>query len=111
MDIKDATQSLSALAQETRLATFKRLVSAGVTGLSAGSIAGALKVPHNTLSSHLNILANAGLITSARQGRSVIYRVDFEGARTLLAYLMADCCAADPALTEKAVQSSLSRCC
>ena len=39
MDTKSAISSLSALAQETRLAIFRILVEAGAEGLAAGVIA------------------------------------------------------------------------
>jgi ArsR family transcriptional regulator, arsenate/arsenite/antimonite-responsive transcriptional repressor len=41
-------------------------------------------------------LARAGLVTSRRDGRSIIYAAGFEGMRELLAFLMEDCCAGQP---------------
>ena len=76
-----------ALAQSSRLNAFRLLVTHGETGLAAGEIARQLDIPHNTLSSHLSILSNAGLVSSERRSRSIIYRVDFEGMRELLAFL------------------------
>ena len=64
--------------------------------MAAGEIARELAIPHNTLSSHLTILVNAGLIQSRRESRSIIYSVNFEGARELLAFLMEDCCQGNP---------------
>jgi hypothetical protein len=43
MESVDALTSLAALAQETRLAIFRRLVRAGPEGESAGAIADALQ--------------------------------------------------------------------
>ena len=96
MEIKNAVNSLSALAQETRLAVFRLLVRCGPDGLAAGEIARQLNVPHNTLSVHLNILSNAGMVQSQRQGRSIIYSVDFDGVRGLLLFLTQDCCQGNP---------------
>lgn len=87
-----ATRALGALAQESRLEAFRLLVRRGPEGMAAGEIARALDVPHNTMSSHLAILANAGLVTSRRAGRSIIYGVAFGGVRALMAFLMEDCC-------------------
>jgi DNA-binding transcriptional ArsR family regulator len=98
MDISEASRALSALSQETRLAAFRLLVGAGPDGLPAGGIARRLGIPHNTLSSHLAILVAAGLVASRRDGRSVIYRADIEGTRTLLGFLMEDCCGGRPEL-------------
>ena len=61
-----AVPALSALAHEGRLSIFRLLVQAGPKGLAAGEIARATGVLPNTLSSNLNILAAAGLVTSHR---------------------------------------------
>lgn len=64
--------------------------------MAAGDIARSLQVPANTLSAQLAILANAGLIASRRDGRSIIYAADFDGMGDLLVYLMEDCCGGRP---------------
>lgn len=96
MELNVAVKRLSALAQDSRLAVFRLLVKAGPAGLAAGEIARALGVPANTLSSQLTVLANAGLATSRRDGRSIIYAAGFEPMSELLAYLMEDCCQGRP---------------
>lgn len=96
METKDAIVALSALAHEGRMAVFRLLVRAGPQGLSAGEIAEATGALANTLSTNLGILARAGLVTSRREGRSIIYSAGFEGMRELLAFLMEDCCAGQP---------------
>ncbi len=96
MESTEALVSLAALAQETRLAVFRRLVRAGPQGESAGQIAEALGTPAPTLSFHLKELERAGLIVQHRESRSIIYAARFEGMRELLAYLMEDCCAGHP---------------
>ena len=96
MEIKTATRGFAALAQETRLKVFRRLMRTGTEGVAAGNLARSLRVPHNTLSSHLRILQDAGWITSRRQGRSVIYCVDLAGTRRLLAFLVQNCCNGRP---------------
>ena len=111
MDISNATRALGALAQETRLAGFRLLVEAGPTGLPAGEIARALAIPHNTLSSHLAILTAAGLVGSRREGRSVIYSVDFEGVRALLGFLMEDCCRGRSELCAPVLDRVITECC
>jgi DNA-binding transcriptional ArsR family regulator len=65
-------------------------------GLAAGAIAGAINSPHNTLSSHISILARSGLVRGRREGRSIIYRADVEGIRALIAFLIQDCCDGHP---------------
>lgn len=96
MDRKNAVESLSALAQETRLAAFRFLVSCCPGGRNAGEIARRCKVPHNTMSTHLAILERAGLIDSEKQGREVIYSADISGLRGLVDFLANDCCGGRP---------------
>lgn len=93
-----ALEAFGALSQETRLAAFRLLVEAGAEGLPAGDIARQLGVPHNTLSTHLGILARAGLVTARRESRLVIYAADFAGMRGLIGFLLQDCCRGRPDL-------------
>jgi DNA-binding transcriptional ArsR family regulator len=93
-----AIEALSALAQPTRLEAFRILVKQEPDGLPAGEIARRLEVPHNTMSTHLAILGRAGLITSTRQSRSIIYRVDLVSVRQLVMFLLRDCCNGQPEL-------------
>lgn len=92
MESNVAVARLSALAQPNRLAVFRLLVRAGNEGISAGDIARSLNVAANTLSSQLNILSHAGLVTSTRDGRSIIYHAAFHAMADLMVYLVEDCC-------------------
>jgi ArsR family transcriptional regulator, arsenate/arsenite/antimonite-responsive transcriptional repressor len=94
MDTSHALAGLSALAQESRLRVFRLLVRRGPEGMAAGDIARKLKLPHNTLSSHLGILSRASLVKSRKESRSIIYSVDLGGTRDLLTFLVKDCCRA-----------------
>ncbi|MER2606102.1 MAG: metalloregulator ArsR/SmtB family transcription factor [Siculibacillus sp.] len=98
METKDLVDLLSALAQATRLEAVRRLAAAEPAGLAAGELARALDVPANTLSTHLAVLAHAGLVTAERNGRSVIYRADVDRLRFLADGLLADCCGGRPDL-------------
>src|ERR1700761_6110274 len=92
MDTQDAVKRLSALAQDSRLDVFRLLVKAGPDGLAAGEIARKLKTAPNTMSAQLLVLSNAGLIRARRDGRSIIYAVDFDAMSGLLVFLTEDCC-------------------
>jgi DNA-binding transcriptional ArsR family regulator len=96
MKKQDALSALSALAQDTRLTVFRYLVTVGPDGTAAGDIAHAEKVPAPTLTFHLKELEQAGLVTSERRSRSIIYAADYERMRSLLAFLMEDCCRGRP---------------
>lgn len=93
-----AIDALSALAQNTRLETFRLLVSQEPHGLPAGEIARRLGVPQNTMSAHLAILTRASLVSVERQSRSMIYRVQLESVRQLVVFLLKDCCKGQPEL-------------
>ncbi|PKU26674.1 ArsR/SmtB family transcription factor [Telmatospirillum siberiense] len=96
MDEKIIIAALSALAQESRLRVFRLLVTAGPPGLPAGQIAEELAVPANTLSFHLSLLKNAGLVSVRREGRSLIYSADYDQSRSLVDYLTENCCSRQP---------------
>ena len=66
----------AALSQETRLEAYRLLLRYQPFGLMAGDISRLLAVPHNTLSTHMAVLQNAGLVRSRRDGRSVIFTAD-----------------------------------
>jgi DNA-binding transcriptional ArsR family regulator len=72
------------------------LIGAEPDGLPAGAIAEKIGCPHNTLSSHLSILARSGLVRGARDGRSIIYRADTDAIRSLIGFLVNDCCGGRP---------------
>lgn len=92
MELSSAVNRLSALAQEARLRVFRLLVRTGPEGMAAGDIATSLDMPPPTLSFHLKHLTTAGLIASRRAGRSLIYSLQVDGMRDLLAFLSEDCC-------------------
>ena len=92
MDAANAVGALSALAHPGRLDVFRLLVRAGPDGMAAGEIARATGTLANTLSANLNVLAGAGLVSSRRAGRSIIYAAAYDRMRELLAFLMEDCC-------------------
>lgn len=92
MDIQASITAFDALSQETRLRAYRLLVQAGPDGLPAGEISQQLDTPHNTMSFHLSHLSNAGLVTSRKQGRSVIYSADYRIMHDLIRFLVKDCC-------------------
>ena len=110
MDSDSAIMALGALAQETRLDVFRLLVRYEPDGLAAGEIARQLDVPQNTMSSHLGILARAGIVRSERHSRSIIYRADLGGLRGVMLFLVKDCCAGSPELCAPLL-AELTLCC
>jgi ArsR family transcriptional regulator, arsenate/arsenite/antimonite-responsive transcriptional repressor len=96
MSAPHALAALAGLGQPTRLAIFQLLMGAEPDGIAAGVLADKIGCPHNTLSSHLSVLARSGLVHGAREGRSIVYRADVESIRRLVGFLINDCCGGHP---------------
>lgn len=110
MDEQETIIALAALAQPTRLRTFRLLVEREPEGVPAGELARMLEVPQNTMSAHLATLSQAGLVRGERQSRSIIYRVDLDRFRGLMLYLLQDCCGGSARLCAPLI-SDLAPCC
>jgi DNA-binding transcriptional ArsR family regulator len=95
MEPQSVVASLFALAHLGRLDIFRLLVKAGPGGVPAGEIARSLAVMPNALSANLRVLSHAGLISSRRDGRSIIYAADYEAMSGVLGFLMEECCGGD----------------
>lgn len=78
--------------------------------MAAGDLAQRLAVPANTLSAHLTVLARAGLVTSERRSRSIVYRADIAQVRALVLFLLADCCGGQADKCEPLLAELLPRC-
>jgi DNA-binding transcriptional ArsR family regulator len=111
MEPELAIKRFSAIAQEARLAVFRLLVKAGPEGMAAGDIARKLNVPANTLSAQLLVLSNAGLVRARRDGRSIIYAMNFDAVRELLVFLMEDCCGGRADVCAPLASIAQSACC
>lgn len=96
MEIDYAVPQLSALAHVGRLAIFRLLVAAGPSGVAAGDIASHVGSPASTTTANLTLLAQASLIGSRREGRSIRYSAHYGAITDLLAFLMQDCCGGRP---------------
>jgi DNA-binding transcriptional ArsR family regulator len=78
--------------------------------LPAGELARRLEVPQNTLSAHLAVLARAGLVSSIRHSRSIVYRVDLATFQQVALFLLQDCCGGRPEVCAPVIES-LTPCC
>jgi ArsR family transcriptional regulator len=110
MDSNEVIEALSALAQTTRLDTFRLLVSREPDGVAAGELARRIAIPQNTMSTHLAILSRAGLVRGERQSRSIIYRADLERFREVTLFLVKDCCGGRPEVCAPLI-ADLTPCC
>lgn len=110
MDKPTILTAMAALSQATRLDTFQLLVRHEPAGLAAGEVARLLEIPQNTMSTHLSVLARAGLVTAERCSRSIVYRANLDQLRDVMVFLAKDCCAGNPTLCAPLV-AELERCC
>ncbi|WP_430513153.1 ArsR/SmtB family transcription factor [Pannonibacter phragmitetus] len=110
MDESETIAALAALAQATRLQAFRALVQAEPEGVAAGELAQRLGVPQNTLSAHLSVLAQAGLVTGLRQGRSIVYHANLDQLRQMTLYLLKDCCSGKASLCEPLIAELTGSC-
>jgi ArsR family transcriptional regulator len=92
VEINVAVQRLGALAHDTRLSIFRLLVRRGGAGLAAGEIASRLEIAAPNASFHLAELSRVGLLAGRRDGRNIIYTVDFSAMSALVDYLREHCC-------------------
>jgi DNA-binding transcriptional ArsR family regulator len=88
--------ALGALAQEMRLHIVRYLISKGSEGASAGDIARAMDAISSKASFHLSTLEHAGLVSSERQSRNIIYRANLDTLGGVISFVLNDCCAAHP---------------
>jgi len=93
-----ALKAFAALSHETRLDILRLLIAAGPDGLSAGEIGAQISVMASRLSFHLGVLEQAGLVSSRRKSRNVIYGAEYDRLSGLVTYLMQDCCCAHPSI-------------
>jgi DNA-binding transcriptional ArsR family regulator len=110
METEQAVLALAALSQSTRLEAFRTLVRHEPDGLAAGDLARLLEVPQNTLSAHLSVLSRAGLVTSERHSRSIVYRASLADFQKVALFLLQDCCGGRPEICAPVVES-LQPCC
>lgn len=92
MDETHALTSFLALSNETRLKILKCLVNAGPDGMLAGDVAQVVDATPSRASFHLARLQETGMITSTRNSRHILYKVNFEAVGNLMKYLLQDCC-------------------
>jgi DNA-binding transcriptional ArsR family regulator len=110
LDETQALDAFGALSQATRLQMVRALVVAGPDGLSAGAIGEAVGVSSSGASFHLSNLERAGLVTSRRASRSIIYTANYDGLSGLVEFLMRDCCQGRPKVCAPAGEVAASCC-
>lgn len=95
MEMEQITR-LTTLGHPGRMGAYRLLVRRYPDYVASGDLAKALGFKLNTMSVYLGALHRAGLIEQKRDGRSLLYRFDQEGADSLVGYLFDDCCRGRP---------------
>lgn len=101
MKEKSTAVIFAALGNETRLAVLRLLVRAGDKGLNVMAIRDALNIPASTLTHHILMLVQAGVVIQEKRGRELISRADFGRIQKAITFLMEDCCRGVIAVDQK----------
>lgn len=89
-----AAEGFAALGSEQRLVVLRTLVRAGPDGLSIGTLGERCGVTGSTLTHHVKILVQAGLVRQTRAGRSIICAaLAYDHLQDLASFLLNECCA------------------
>ncbi len=86
------TDRLATLSHPQRMAVFRLLMRRCPDELPAGEIAEALELKASTSSVYLSALTQADLIAQRRDGTRLLYAVNLDTAREVVAGLFVDCC-------------------
>ncbi|OIQ32517.1 MAG: ArsR family transcriptional regulator [Alphaproteobacteria bacterium MedPE-SWcel] len=92
------TDRLAVLSHPQRLAVFRLLMRRCPDELPAGEIADVLGLKASTASAYLAALTRVGLIAQRRDGARLLYAINLEVARDVVAGLFVDCCRGRPDL-------------
>ena len=111
MNESQAIAALGALSHETRLHIVRHLVKAGHEGDTAGSIGTAVNAAPSKITFHISTLERAGVVSSERVSRQIIYRIRFEQIGSLLKYLMDDCCKYHSTVLRCCGVKNVGKCC
>ena len=93
LNLETAARGFAAAGSDSRLSVLQLLVRAGDSGLSVGEIQEKSGIPASTLAHHIRTLAEAGLVSQVRTGRTTLNQAHFENLRALADYLLKECCA------------------
>ena len=94
LSILQAAAAFSALGSEQRLSVLRVIVRAGPDGLRIGELGERSGVTGSTLTHHMKILSQAGLVEQTRQGRSIIcVGAAYGEMQALSDFLLSECCA------------------
>ena len=92
MDHLTASTGFAAVGSAPRLQVLLLLVRSGPDGMTVGDIQMRTGIPASTLSHHLKVLTEGGVITQEKKGTTVWTYAEFDQLEALANFLMAECC-------------------
>ncbi|MBU8920696.1 MAG: metalloregulator ArsR/SmtB family transcription factor [Bacteroidales bacterium] len=84
MDYRKSSEILKAVSHPARMEIIDRLQR---NGCNVSLIQRNLGLPQSTISQHLKILKNAGIISSRREGTRVCYKIEIPEVRRIIKML------------------------
>lgn len=94
LSVEQAASTFAALGSEQRLSVLRILVRAGDEGLPIGELGKRSDITGSTLTHHMKILTQAGLVQQTKRGRSIICAaVAYDEIYSLSQFLLSECCA------------------
>ena len=97
LSVEQAASTFAALGSEQRLIVLRTLVRAGPEGITIGDLGQRSAVTGSTLTHHMKILSQAGLVAQWKHGRSIIcIAAAYDDLQALLSFLTSECCADAP---------------
>lgn len=92
MNSENAAQCFGNLGHQRRLEIIRLLVKSAPAGLTMGQIANQTKIPDSTLTHHIILLEQSGLIKREQENQSLICTVNIKLIKELAKYLLDECC-------------------
>lgn len=92
MNINIAVNCFSNLGHQKRLKIIKLLVRAAPNGLTMGEIASNTRTPNSTLTHHIKLLEEVGLIARQQEAQSIRCLINIDLIKALAEFLLEECC-------------------
>ena len=92
MDTERAASAMDALGAPVRLDIYRMLVRVSKEGMTIVRIQQRTRITRSTLSHHLHRLIDSGLLSSEKNGTSLICRADYQAMNELVGFLSDECC-------------------
>lgn len=89
----EVASRFAALGSEQRLSVLITLVRAGPDGLTIGELGDRTGVTGSTLTHHMRVLSQSGLVAQTRDGRRILSTADYDAVESLAEFLTSQCCA------------------